>query len=60
MECAALDREDQLPEPEMQDTRRRCPACTAFVRLSHTFLDTNKGKSVHLYECQCGERIWED
>lgn len=44
----------------MQDTRRRCPACTAFVRLSHAFLDTTKGKSVRLYECQCGERIWED
>ena len=43
-----------------QATRRRCPTCAAFPRLARSMLDTGRGKTVRLYECQCGERIWDD
>jgi hypothetical protein len=38
----------------------RCPACAAFPRLSQQFMNPRDGKTVRLYECQCGERIWDE
>jgi hypothetical protein len=52
--------EAELPKPQMQDHRPRCPACAAFPRLAQSLLDTRKGKTVRLYQCRCGERIWDD
>jgi len=53
-------KEEQLPEQKAQGTRRRCPTCAAFVRLPQAILDTRKGKTIRLFECHCGERIWVD
>jgi hypothetical protein len=39
---------------------RRCSACAAFPPLARSFLDPVSGKTVRLYECQCGERIWDE
>lgn len=44
----------------MQDPAPRCPACNALVRLAHCILDTREGRTVRLYECECGRRVWED
>ena len=57
--------EKELPQQQhlqqTQDTRRRCPSCAAFARLTHTVLNSRTGKTVRLYRCdQCGERIWDD
>jgi hypothetical protein len=38
----------------------RCPACAAFPTLSQQFMNPRDGKTVRLYECSCGERIWDD
>jgi hypothetical protein len=38
----------------------RCSACAAFPPLARSFLDPVSGKTIHLYECQCGERIWDE
>ena len=54
------DEKEQLPTQQAQDQRPRCSACAAFPRLAQTILDTRTGKTVRLYQCQCGERIWDD
>jgi hypothetical protein len=55
-----VEHQEELPKPQTQDVRRRCPTCAAFPRLTQRFLDPRAGKIVRLYECQCGERIWDD
>ena len=40
--------------------RPRCAACAAFPRLTHSFLEPIKGHKIRLYQCECGERIWDD
>jgi hypothetical protein len=46
----------QLPQEHLP----RCPTCAAFPRLTLSMLDPRRGKIVRLYQCQCGERIWDD
>ena len=56
------ENDQELPQQQQQtrDTRRRCPTCAAFPKLTHRFLDPRQGKTIRLYRCQCGERIWDD
>ncbi len=60
-DCPVSDIQE-LPKPQLQGValQRRCPTCAAFLRLTHTMLDTRSGKTVRLYQCNCGERAWED
>lgn len=37
---------------------RRCGRCGAEPRLVHTVLDSNKGRSIRMFKCQCGEQSW--
>jgi formate dehydrogenase maturation protein FdhE len=37
---------------------RPCPRCGAEPRLVHTVLDSNKGRSIRMFRCQCGEQTW--
>ena len=47
-------------EPLTYD-RRRCPHCTALSRLTHSLLDSQHGKMIHVYQCvACGKRIWDE
>ena len=55
----AHDRE-ALPKQQTQDQGRRCGSCGASPRLAQKFLRPNDGRTVRIYECQCGERIWDD
>jgi hypothetical protein len=52
----------ELPKPRWQGAvqQRRCSVCAAFLRLTHTILDARSGKTVRLYQCQRGERVWDD
>lgn len=43
-----------------QDVTPRCPTCAALPRLTQSILDPRKGRTVRLYQCQCGERVWDD
>jgi formate dehydrogenase maturation protein FdhE len=37
-----------------------CPACASTPHLVVSILDTRKGRMVRLFECKCGEMIWDD
>jgi hypothetical protein len=37
-----------------------CPTCALQPRLLIAILDSRKGKTVHVFECKCGEVIWDD
>jgi hypothetical protein len=37
----------------------RCRGCSASLRLARELLDTRKGKTIRLFQCACGERIWD-
>ena len=52
--------EDKEGLPKPQDTKRPCPTCGTFPRLLHSMLDVRRKEIVRLYQCQCGERIWDD
>jgi hypothetical protein len=51
---------EDLRKAQVQEVQRRCPTCAAAPRLTHSMLDARNGKTVRLYECECGERIWDD
>lgn len=53
-------KEAELPKQPVQDQGPRCPTCAAFPRLLHSMLDPRRGKTVRLYECRCGERVWDE
>jgi hypothetical protein len=55
-----IDSREQLPPQRTQDRQRHCPVCAAVPRLAQTMLDSRKGSTVRLLQCQCGERIWDD
>jgi hypothetical protein len=38
----------------------RCTSCASSLRLTQTLLDPRKGKTIRLYQCKCGVRIWDD
>lgn len=54
------EKEAALPKQLVQDHGPRCPSCAAFPQFKHSMLDSTRGKTVRLYECRCGERIWDD
>jgi len=37
-----------------------CPSCASNPDLIVSILDTLKGRTVRLFECSCGELIWDD
>jgi formate dehydrogenase maturation protein FdhE len=37
-----------------------CPACASTPDLVVSILDSRKGRVVRLFECKCGEMIWDD
>ena len=39
---------------------RKCARCGAQSWLAHVLLDSRKGVAVHVFECRCSERIWEE
>jgi len=54
------DNDQQPRRQQTQDYGLRCPSCGTFPRLLHSMLDIRKDKTVRLYQCRCGERIWDD
>jgi hypothetical protein len=37
---------------------RRCTRCGAQPQLIRTMLDSVKGRTIRMFKCDCGERIW--
>jgi hypothetical protein len=54
------DKERLQAQQAQENQHRRCPACKAFPRLTLKFLNPQSGRTVQLYECECGERVWDD
>ena len=45
----------------IESATRRCPRCTASFRLTRSILDSQRGNTVHLFQCvACGECLWDD
>ena len=47
----------KLPKREYEP---RCPACAAFPQLRNQFMEPVTGRTIRLYQCECGQRVWED
>jgi hypothetical protein len=60
LERRVVEGHQELPNPQQRSAIKRCPSCAAFLRFATRFLDPRTGKTMRLYECQCGERIWDD
>jgi hypothetical protein len=54
------DEKQMLPPQPTQEHGPRCPTCAAFAHLHHAVLEPRTGKTFHLYQCECGERVWDD
>jgi hypothetical protein len=50
---------NKLSEAEARDARK-CPRCETRLWAPQIILDSRRGKIIHLFECPCGERIWDD
>jgi len=37
---------------------RRCSRCAAEPKLICKMLDSNKGRTISMFKCQCGEQTW--
>jgi formate dehydrogenase maturation protein FdhE len=37
-----------------------CPTCASRPRLIISIVDSRKGKTVRVFECECGEIVWDD
>jgi GTP cyclohydrolase II len=41
-----------------QQSSKTCRRCNARLHLVRVMVDSDTGDVVHMFECQCGERIW--
>jgi hypothetical protein len=50
--------------PTTHETRKlrelKCERCGSIPRIAKTILDTRANRTVRIFECECGERIWDD
>ena len=51
-------RAEKIGETE-SNTLRKCRACDRNLKLVRAIL-TSSGDIIRLFECKCGERIWEE
>ena len=52
-------RAEKVAELESAATKT-CRNCNQQLELLRTIVDADSGHSMHLFECQCGNRIWEE
>jgi hypothetical protein len=38
----------------------KCTGCGSVPHAVQTILDSRTGKRIRLYQCECGERVWDD
>ena len=41
------------------NSKKKCRACDQTVELVLTMFITHSGDLIRIYQCQCGERIWD-
>lgn len=54
-----LFRAEKIAEVEGRATRQ-CHGCGRSLTLIRTLLDADTGEMIHMFECECGERVWDD
>ena len=54
------EKESERVRPTNEQSVPRCPVCAAFAHLTAKLLDSRSGRTVRLFQCQCGERVWDD
>ncbi len=50
---------EKVAEIESASTRR-CRFCGEKLELVRTVMNRHGGEIIHMFECRCGERIWDD
>jgi hypothetical protein len=54
------EKEVERVTPPTQEYPPRCPACAAFPQFRTQFLEPVTGRTIRLYQCECGQRVWDD
>jgi hypothetical protein len=49
---------EKIAHEEIKE-ERRC-RCGAQLRLVRKMLDPRKGRTIRVFECECGERTWDN
>lgn len=42
------------------ETNKSCRSCGERLKLIRTMVNSRTGSILHMFECQCGERTWDD
>jgi hypothetical protein len=50
----------ELQELQVPTTPPHCQKCRGDARLVAMVLDVRRTLTLHLYQCECGELIWEE
>lgn len=50
---------EELPHLTTTQEERRC-RCGALQSIVRKMMDPNTGRTVRMFECQCGQRSWTD
>jgi len=50
---------EKVAELESQ-TSKICPSCGKKLKLVRTMVNSRTGCIVHMFECTCGHRTWEE
>ncbi|WP_065751013.1 hypothetical protein [Bradyrhizobium paxllaeri] len=45
---------------ESETTHKSCRSCGERLKLVRTMVNSRTGSIVHMFECRCGERTWDD
>jgi len=45
---------------ESETTHKTCRSCGERLKLIRTMVNSRTGSIVHMFECQCGQRTWDD
>ena len=45
---------------ESETTHKICRSCGERLKLVRTMVNSRTGSIVHMFECRCGERTWDD
>jgi hypothetical protein len=47
-------------EETKEELELKCIRCGDRPNIVQIMLDPRRGKTLRMYECRCGERIWDD
>jgi hypothetical protein len=45
---------------ESETTHKTCRSCGERLKLVRTMVASGTGSIVHMFECRCGQRTWDD